>query len=111
MKPAQLNISLYKGGSWKKRLTFRVNGTPISLVNQTFKAQIRPAYNSNILSAEIGVTVDQTETGVLYLELTANQTAELSGTLVWDLKSTDNETDEVNYWVNGSVSIGGRVTI
>lgn len=111
MKPAQLNISLYKGGSWKKKLTFRVNGTPISLADQTFKAQIRPAYNSDVLSAEMGVTVDQLETGVLYLDLTALQTAALSGTLVWDLKSTDGETGEVNYWVNGNVSISGRVTV
>lgn len=111
MRPAQLNISLYKGGSWKKRLTFRVNGTPISLADQTFKAQIRPAYNSDVLSAEMSVTVDQMETGVLYLDLTAEQTAGLSGTLVWDLKSTDSETNEVNYWVNGNVSISGRVTV
>ena len=111
MRPANLNISLYKGGTWKKKLTFRVNGTPISLEDQTFKAQIRPAFNSDVLSAEMGVTLDENETGVLYLDLTAEQTAGLSGTLVWDLKSTDDETNEVNYWVNGNITISGRVTV
>ena len=111
MIPANMNINLYRGQTWKKKFTFKVNKQPIDLTPYTFKAQIRPTPNSETLSAEI--TCDQTDgaEGILYLSLTSAQTAALEpGFLVWDLRSVDGE-ETVDYWIRGNVGINGRVTV
>lgn len=107
MRPAQLNINLYKGQTWEKKFKFSVDGSSMSLDGYAFKAQIRPSVNSNVLSAEM--TVSQ-EDDCVTLSLSANQTADLTGTLVWDLRSED-ENQKVDYWLYGNITINGRVTV
>ena len=111
MIPANLNIDIYKGQTWRKKLTFLVDGVAIDITSYTFKAQIRPNTNSEKLSAEMSYDLSEGAEGIIYLNLTSEQTAALpSGLLVWDLQSVD-ENEETDYWVCGNITVYGRVTV
>ena len=110
MVPASLNLSIYKGETWTKALRFKQNGSVLPLTGMTMKAQIRPAKNSETLTAEMDCTVTAA-LGLVELSLTAVETAAMNpGTYQWDLKATDSD-DIVKYWVAGQVTVGGRVTV
>ena len=110
MEPSQVNISLYKGQTWNKQFRFKVNGTVMNLEDYSFKAQIRPVFNSETLCAEMSISVSPEE-GIVTLGLTAEQTANLEPkTLVWDLQSVD-ENQKVDYWLYGNITINGRATV
>lgn len=107
--PARHDLHCYKGQTYEQNLYFKSKGQPVDLTGVTAKAQIRPAENSETLTAAFAVTVTGAD-GKVSLALTDEQTAALrDGVYFWDLQISG--TKGIRYWVRGKFILEGRVTV
>lgn len=108
-KPITVNLSCYRGQTYNQNLYFKRGGVPIDLTGKTAKAQIRRYLNDKDTVSEFKCTV-YPEYGKVSMSLTANQSAGINpGIYVYDLKMTGDD-DLVDYWIEGTFSVSGRVT-
>lgn len=119
MKPATLNIEIYKGDDFS--LFFRIreklaNGDPgpyLNLTGSTGKAQIRQTEDTATVAAEFTVTIgDQVATpGAVLCELSSALTGALTITNPgkWDIQLTHAD-GKVRTYLAGSVTLIKEVT-
>ena len=109
MIPVTQNLYCYKGQTYQQHFYFKdTKKAPIDLSGLTAKAQIRPAENSETLTAELHAVVFGPE-GKISLGLNDAETAALlPGVYMWDLKVSGD--DRVRYWLRGKFIVSGRVT-
>ena len=118
MKPASLDLEIYKGDTFE--VFFRVrakntDGTPgeyLVLTGGTVKSQIRATATSPQLIAEFAPTLsDQIETpGGITLTLTPELTTDITDSIgVWDVQVTK-ATGETNTYLAGKVTFINQVT-
>ena len=111
-RPVRQDMICYKGQSWNRNLRFKVGAqrTTKDMTGWTAKAEIRPAENSDTLSAEIHVGVTEIE-GMISLGLLPEQTAALwPDVYAWDLYTIE-PNGEKKYWMKGKFYVDGRVTV
>lgn len=103
------NLIIDQGSTFSTDLTLTdENGDPIDLVGYTANSQIRKWYTSSSPSASFATSIN-TETGVITLSLTANQTSNLvAGRYVYDVEI--NSGAEVSRIVEGIVTVTPQVT-
>ena len=110
MEPVRKDLLCYKGQTYRQNLYFKQNGEVYPLTGITAKAEIRPRENSEVLTAELDVSVAEEE-GKITLFMDAATTANLApGFYYYDLKAVD-ESEEVQYWIKGKFIVTGRVTV
>lgn len=118
MKPATLNLDIYRGDS--KDVYFRVrdkntDGSPGPykvLTGATPKSQIRADKNNPAVLAEFTASLDDqvARPGGVLLHLTGAQTTAITpDTAVWDVQVTHANGDVTTY-LAGTVTITGDVT-
>ena len=108
-KPLRADLKCYKGQTYLQNIYFTCNKQPIDLTGYTAKAEVRPSENSQILTATLACSVDESA-GKVTMYLSDATTAELQdGFYNWDLKMKS-ETDVIGYWLAGQFVVSGRVT-
>src|SRR5262245_51067592 len=108
--PAVAHLYVYQGDDYAATVTVsNGDGTPADLSGYTAKAQIRRdvADVQPQVAAELSCTIDSPN---IYLALTHDQTAALSGTLKWDLQLTETASGVITTILAGSVPDTQEVT-
>lgn len=119
MKPAPLDIEIYKGDTFELFVRVRErlsNGDPgdyVDLTGATGKAQIRATEASNTVDAEFTVTLGNqiTTPGSVYLSLSTAQTTALAATTSskWDFQITFADA-KVRTLLKGTATVLAEVT-
>lgn len=113
MKPATHDLIIYQGSDYYKKFTFYTDTTrttPTDLTAYTFAAMIRENYADASPLATFAIVDTDLANGVIYLQLTAIETAALSTTTgFWDLEVTDSG-GKVNRYIEGSYTLDLEVT-
>lgn len=106
--PGTYQLDVYRGDSETRIFTFTDEaGDPIDYSASTWTAQIRRHEKAE---TAVDLTVDTTDaaTGVIVVELSAEDSAALPGRGVWDLQRTTG--DDVETVLAGPVCVAGEVT-
>ena len=85
----KINLVIYQGDSYSKKLTFTDNGDPIDLSAFTIESQMRRAFAS---PDAVDFTIDDTDSNVgeVVISLSHGETTKLvSGDYVWDIQRAD----------------------
>lgn len=104
----KVNLVIDQGTTFSTSVTFNSeDGTPVNFTNYSGAAQIRKHYTS---SNSVSFSVSLTNTGVVTLALTANQTSNLvAGRYVYDLEVTDS-ANVISRLIEGIVTVTPNVT-
>lgn len=88
MIPGTYSVSLYRGDSWGITVKpVNSGGTPIDLTGWTAAAQVRAKPDSTDVLVTMETVV--TPASGITVTMTPEDTATLSGSVVWDLQTTD----------------------
>lgn len=88
MKPATLNLDVYRGDGFAKVISFVVGASAMAVDDWTFAAQIREYADSEDTMAEFEIDMTNAADGEILLVLTGATTAEFERSGVWDLEGT-----------------------
>jgi len=104
----KVNLVVDQGTTFSTSVTFNSeSGTPVDFSNYSGEAQIRKHYTS---SNSVSFSVSLTNTGIVTLALTANQTSNLvAGRYVYDLEVTDSG-NVISRLIEGIVTVTPNVT-
>ena len=104
----KVNLIIDQGSTFSTSITFNDdNGNTINFGTYTGSAQMRKHFTS---SNATSFSVSMTNTGIITLSLTANQTGNLvAGRYVYDLEVTDN-SNLVSRLIEGIVTVTPNVT-
>ena len=113
MHIARYDIIIKRGETYCQDAVFRDKATkePLDLTGLKGEAQVRPSEESDTLIAEIYCDIFP-EDGYMQLSLDKTKTAEIEpGFYTWDMKLTDEATDNVAYEIEGNFIVKGRSTL
>ena len=115
-KPAKHKFTLYRGQTFRARLTWRTSsGAPVDLTGCKVRMQVREDYESPLPLLELttengGIAIDPVEVGVLQLYISdADTSAALWDGGVFDIEVVHPGGD-VTRIVQGAVSVSPEVT-
>lgn len=112
MIPGKLNLEIPQGATFERRLTWKLDDTPVNLTNYTARMQVRPTAASAVVLLDLedgaGITLGGAA-GTIDLEIDATTTAALaSGTFVYDLELSTGAT--VTRLIEGRFTVSAEVT-
>ena len=105
------NLVVDQGADFSKKLTVTTNGsTAYDITGLTFRAQMRPSYESSTLTAEFTTAIVTAASGIYSVSLTDTQTKAISsGRYVYDVMLTlSDSTIEVVH--SGIITVNPRAT-
>ncbi len=111
--PATLDLTIYQGATFRKRLVWTVNGTAVDLTGFTARMQIRSSIGDSTALIEMttengGISITAVD-GQIDLFISSDDTASLSfNSGVYDLEL--NDSGEVTRLVMGKVNLSKEVT-
>jgi hypothetical protein len=106
--PAEINLTFYQGDDFFLDLTVTdPTDAPVDCTNASPMSQIRSAPDSQVIFAEISVTVDATTTNLLHLQVAAGDSALLPLNSVWDIQLS---TPSITTIAAGTVTCIQQVT-
>jgi hypothetical protein len=114
VKPAVLDLDIYRGDKYRKPFQFTtalpIAGNEMSVAGRTYAAQIRRSKNNPDVVATFNIELTDPANGRIAISLTHEIAAALptSKTLRWDLEETAN--GEPTTIVAGRVAVTGDVT-
>lgn len=108
---AYVELTADQGTSFESRLDLtNDDGTAINVTDYVFLSQIRKSYYSNTPTANITITVDDANNGVIRMSMDPSVTANIkAGRYVYDLKMTsaNNVTTRV---IEGVITVTPQVS-
>ena len=106
-----INLVVDQGADFSKNLTVTTDGsTAYDISGLTFRAQMRPSYDSSTLTAEFTTSIVTATSGIYKLQLSDVQTKAISsGRYVYDVMLTlSDSTIEVVH--SGIITVNPRAT-
>lgn len=105
LTPASLNLKVYRGDTTNMTLTFKDNGSTMSLPSVGWEGQVRDAVNGDNVLGVIVVDATYASTGVLTLTL---PDIDYPDKCYYDVQSTVPDT---RTWIYGEINVIGQVTV
>ena len=111
MTPANLDITIYQGATWRLPMQWVVNNVPVDLTGYTLRAQAKLTFNSNDQRTLFDLTAVITDAvnGMFEISLTSEETAAfdfIRGS--WELEAVQPNADILRI-LQGYVSLSRGV--
>lgn len=108
--PEPVNLALYAGDDITLRVTVTdADGDPVDLTGATVESHVR-ATAAGPLAAAFESQIDDPASGVAFIHLTPDATAQLPARAVWDVQASFNDGANVTTLAAGTVTVAAQVT-